>query len=128
MHYLLENPQSCVVHHSFIWNTWYGIYALYTSWVFTKETKRKVQKDETATSEGKIVPLEQILFIQKDDSIHKGNLHIHASHEVLHFQSFLCTLHRQIQKVKKWFYKMQKRHWQVWIVDKPTNSYFSTFV
>ena len=39
-----------------------------------KETERKVQKDETATSDRKIEPQEQTLFIQKDDSIQKGYL------------------------------------------------------
>ena len=66
-----------------------------------KEIERQVQKDETTTSEGKNVPQEQTLPIQKDDSVQKGHLQKHATYEVLHFQSFLCTLHRQIQKVKK---------------------------
>ena len=75
-----------------------------------KETERKVQKNETATSERKIVPKKQILFIQKNDSVQKGYLQKHAYHEVLYLQNFLCTLYKQIQKVKRLFDKMQKRH------------------
>ena len=80
---------------------WYGIYALCTSWAIMWEIERKVQKDETATSERKNVPQEQTLFMQKDDFIQKGHLQKHASHKVLYFQSFLYTLHRQIWKSQK---------------------------
>ena len=34
----------------------------------------------------------------------------------------------KFKRSKRWFDKIQKRSWQVWIVGKPTNSYFSTFV
>ena len=47
------------------------------------------------------MPQGQTLFIQKDDSVQKGYLQRHASYEVLYLQSFLCILHRQIQKFKK---------------------------
>ena len=54
--------------------TWYGIYALYTSWAIVKEIERQVQNDETTTLEGKNVPQEQTLPIQKDDSVQKEHL------------------------------------------------------
>ena len=36
------------------------------------------------TSEGKMAPQDQTLFIQKDDLVQKGKLQRHASHEVVH--------------------------------------------
>ena len=56
MHYLLENQQAMLSISILIEYTWYGIYALYTSWVIMKEIGRKVQKDETTTSEKKMMP------------------------------------------------------------------------
>ena len=81
--------------------TCYGKSALYVSCDITTEIGWKVQEDDATTSEQKMVPQEQILFIQKDDFVQKGNVQKQASHEVVHHQSFLCTLHRHIQKVKK---------------------------
>ena len=90
-----------------IWIYLNGIYALYTSWVITEETRKKIQKDEAVTSEGKTMPQEQTLFIQKDDLVQKGkSLDICFLWSITPSKLPLHTLIDKLKKSKKWFDKM----------------------
>ena len=65
---LIKSTVSSGCYSSFIWNTWYGIYALYTSWAIMKKQKEKLE-GWYYNIRRENMPKEQTLFIQKDDSV-----------------------------------------------------------
>ena len=129
MPYLLENQQSRVIHRYFILN----ILNMENMLCILLEISRKKQEEKFRRMKlqhqkgkwclkSKYCSSRKMTFSRREIS---GDMLLTKWYT---FKASSARFMDIFKKSKRWFDKMQKRHWQVWIVSKLTNDYFLTFV